>query len=152
MWLAVASVWMHKHPSALLPFFSACASEAGSTVVQWLALSPHSKRVLGLHPPADWGPSVWCLHALLVPARVFSRYSGFLPHQHVNIFIASMLTLAFSSKHSLSAASMAVDSWSCFVIAKCNYSQLHTLEEKVSQQSVCWFTDRFTNHVSWSFG
>ncbi len=41
-------------------------------VVQWLALFPHSKRVLGLNPPADWGPSVWNLHVLLVPAWVFS--------------------------------------------------------------------------------
>ncbi len=30
-------------------------------VVQWLALSPHSKRVLGLNPLADWGPSVCSL-------------------------------------------------------------------------------------------
>ncbi len=47
--------------------------------MQWLALLPHSKRVLGLNPPADWDPSVWSLHVLLVPAGVFSGYSGFLP-------------------------------------------------------------------------
>ncbi len=36
----------------------------GGTVVQWLALSPHSKRLLGSNPPADldW----WSLHVLLV--------------------------------------------------------------------------------------
>ncbi|MDW1632503.1 hypothetical protein R7O13_31200, partial [Vibrio sp. Y176] len=32
-----------------------------STVVQWLALSPHSKQVTGLDP--GWGsPSVWNFH------------------------------------------------------------------------------------------
>src|SRR4029434_9039011 len=56
----------------------------GSTVAQWLALSPHSKKALGSHP----GPSrsfqvlsVWSLHVLPVPAWVYSGYSGF-PHHH----------------------------------------------------------------------
>ncbi len=46
-------------------------STHGGTVVQWWALSRHSKRVLGLNPPADWSPSVWSLHVLLVSASVF---------------------------------------------------------------------------------
>ncbi len=39
-------------------------------MVQWLALSPHSKRVLGSNPLANWGPSVWSLPVLLVPPWV----------------------------------------------------------------------------------
>ena len=45
-----------------------------SIVEQWLALSPHSKRVMGLNPPAGWGLSVFLnLHG----------YSGFLPQMQV---------------------------------------------------------------------
>ncbi len=47
-------------------------------MVQWLALLPHSKKILGLNPPPDWGLSVWSLHVLVVPACVFSQHSGFL--------------------------------------------------------------------------
>ncbi len=39
-------------------------------VVQWPALSPHRKRVLGSDPPAAW----W-----LCAVGVFPEYSGFLP-------------------------------------------------------------------------
>ena len=41
------------------------------------ALSPHSKKVLGLNPSQD--VSVWSLHVLPVLACVYSGYSGFLP-------------------------------------------------------------------------
>ncbi len=38
-----------------------------------------AKGFWGTNPLASWGPSVWSLHVLLVPAWVFSMYSGFLP-------------------------------------------------------------------------
>ena len=53
----------------------------GSTVAQWLALSPHSKKALGSNPGRSRSSqvlSVWSLHVLPVPAWV---YSGF-PHHH----------------------------------------------------------------------
>ena len=43
-------------------------------MVQWLALSPHSKKVQGSNPSQD--VSVWSLHAFPVSAWF---YSGFLP-------------------------------------------------------------------------
>ena len=46
--------------------------------MQWLALLPHSKKVLGLNLSQD--VSVWSLHVLPVSAWVYSMYSGFLPH------------------------------------------------------------------------
>ena len=46
----------------------------GGTVAQWLALSPHSKKVLDSNPSRD--VSVRSLHVLLVSMWV---YSGFLP-------------------------------------------------------------------------
>ena len=50
----------------------------GDTVVRWLALSPHSKKVVGSYP--GWpGRSVWSLHVLPVSVWVLSGYSGFLP-------------------------------------------------------------------------
>jgi len=49
----------------------------GCTMVWWLALSPHSKRVPGSNP--CWGLSVWSLHVLPVHAWVLFRNSGFLP-------------------------------------------------------------------------
>ena len=50
----------------------------GDTVVRWLALSPHSKKVVGSYP--GWpGLSVWSLHVLPVSVWVLSGYSGFLP-------------------------------------------------------------------------
>lgn len=40
-------------------------SEDSGTVVQWFALSLHSKKVQTQKPPpADWGLSVWTLHVL----------------------------------------------------------------------------------------
>ena len=48
-----------------------------STVAQWFALLPHSKKVLGSSPDL----SVWSWHVLPVFAWVSSGYSGFLPHQ-----------------------------------------------------------------------
>uniref|UniRef100_A0A3Q3X2G2 LEM domain-containing protein n=1 Tax=Mola mola TaxID=94237 RepID=A0A3Q3X2G2_MOLML len=62
-------------PRATLYFYSAIWL---STVVQWLALSPRSKKVLGSILGQD--VSVWSLHVLPVPTWVFSGYSGFLPH------------------------------------------------------------------------
>ena len=54
----------------------------GSTVAQWLALSPHSKKALGSHPSRSFQVlSVWSLHVLPVPAWVYSGYSG-SPHHH----------------------------------------------------------------------
>ncbi len=62
--------WAYPLPMWLVYANASLASLAvGGTVVQWLAL-PHSKKVLGSNPPAEWGPSVWSLH-LLVPAWVF---------------------------------------------------------------------------------
>ena len=49
-------------------------------MAQWLALLPHSKKVLGSFPPSP-GLSVWSLHVLPVFAWVSSGYSGFLPLQ-----------------------------------------------------------------------
>ena len=46
-------------------------------MVQWLALSPHSKKVLG--PSQD--VSVWSLHVLPVSVWVYSGYSSFLPQR-----------------------------------------------------------------------
>lgn len=51
----------------------------GSTLLQWLALLPHSKQVLSLNLPSGQGFSVSSLHVLSVFARVLSKYSGFLP-------------------------------------------------------------------------
>jgi len=69
----------------------------GSTVAQWLALSPHSKKALGSNPGRPGRSrsfqvlSVWSLlvlvfsscspHVLLVSAWVSSGSSGF-PHHH----------------------------------------------------------------------
>lgn len=48
-----------------------------NTVVQWLALLPHSNKVLGLSQLADWGFSMWSLCVL--PVLVWtSGHSGFL--------------------------------------------------------------------------
>ncbi len=47
-------------------------------MVQWLALSPHSKKVVGSNPGCP-GLSVWSLHVLPVSAWVLSGCSGFLP-------------------------------------------------------------------------
>ncbi len=68
-------------------------------MMQWLALLPHSKRVLSLNPPANWGPSVWSLHVLLMPTWVFSGYSGFLPqskHMQVRLIGDSKLPIGVS--------------------------------------------------------
>lgn len=46
-------------------------------VVLWLAVSPYSRKLLGLTP--DRGLYVWSLHALPVSEWVSSRYSSFLP-------------------------------------------------------------------------
>lgn len=40
--------------------------------MQWLALLPNSKKILGLNPLSDWAFSVWRLHVLF-------RYTGFPP-------------------------------------------------------------------------
>ena len=48
---------------------------------QWLALLPHSKKVLGSSPDL----SVWSWHVLAVFVWVSSGYSGFLPHQNTCI-------------------------------------------------------------------
>lgn len=48
-------------------------------VVQWLALLPHSRKVLGVSLLGDWGLFVWSLYMLPVPVWVSSVYSGFLP-------------------------------------------------------------------------
>ena len=50
----------------------------GGTVLQWLALSPHAKKVLGLIP--SQGPSVWSLHVLPESVWVLSRFSRFRSH------------------------------------------------------------------------
>ena len=58
--------------------------DVGSTVAQWLALLPHSKKALCSNPGNSRSfqvLSVWSLHVLLVPAWVYSGYSGF-PHHH----------------------------------------------------------------------
>ena len=58
--------------------------DMGSTVAQWLALSPPSKKALGSNPGRSRSfqvLSVWSLHVLPVPAWVYSGYSGF-PHHH----------------------------------------------------------------------
>ena len=52
----------------------------GCTVVQRVALQPHSKKVTGSIPRSGMvGLSVWSLHVLPVHAWVLSGYSGFLP-------------------------------------------------------------------------
>ena len=51
----------------------------GGTVAQWLALLPHSKKVLGSNP--SWDPGPFCVEFACSP-RVcvgFLRVSGFLP-------------------------------------------------------------------------
>lgn len=53
----------------------------GGMVVQWLSLLPLSEKVLDPNLGADWGISVWSLHAFLVTDYVSSGYSGFLPEQ-----------------------------------------------------------------------
>merc|ERR1712035_185044 len=66
----------------------------GGTVVQWLALPPHSKKVAG--SILTWGLSVWSLHVLPVPAWVLSGYSGFLPQSkdmHVRLIGDSKLSV-----------------------------------------------------------
>ena len=58
----------------------------GCTVVWWLTLSPHSKRVLGSNP--SWSLPVGSLHFPSVYMWVLSGYSGFLPlpkNMHVRL-------------------------------------------------------------------
>ena len=46
-------------------------------MVKWLALSSHSKKVLGSIP--SQGVSVWSYHVLLLSAWVLSGYFSFFP-------------------------------------------------------------------------
>lgn len=46
------------------------ADSQGSTVVQWLAPSSHSRKVLGSNLLASWGFSVLSLHTMCVKASV----------------------------------------------------------------------------------
>ncbi|XP_019728011.1 pericentrin isoform X3 [Hippocampus comes] len=50
----------------------------GSTVDDWLAYAPHSSDVMSSN--LGCGLPVWGLHALPVPAWVYSEYYNFLPH------------------------------------------------------------------------
>ncbi len=63
--------------TALHVLLSTCYNKHG-TVDQWLALSPHSEKVLGLIPTGA-GPFCveWSLHVLPVSAWVFPGCSGF---------------------------------------------------------------------------
>lgn len=45
----------------------------------WLALLPHSKKVLSSNYVAEWGLSVRSLQVLLIPVSVSCRHSGFVP-------------------------------------------------------------------------
>lgn len=49
-----------------------------NTLVQWLSLLPHSKKVL-VEQSAGWDPSVGNLHVPPVSVWVSSKSSGFLP-------------------------------------------------------------------------
>lgn len=51
--------------------------KVGATMVEWLALLPHSRELPGLDPGR--GLSAWSLLFLPVPAWVASGHSGFLP-------------------------------------------------------------------------
>lgn len=53
--------------------FMATIFSVNGTVVQWLALSPHSEETLGLKPQASWSLSVWTVQILPVNALVLSR-------------------------------------------------------------------------------
>ena len=59
--------------------FSTEDDSLGGMVVQWLALLPHSKTVLGSNLMAGWGHSVCNLYVLPVSAWESSRCFGFLP-------------------------------------------------------------------------
>lgn len=61
-------------PTLICTFLVKVARHTGALV----ALSPHSEKVLGSNMPVDWGLSVQSSHALLMPAWVSSRRSGFL--------------------------------------------------------------------------
>ena len=70
----------------------------GCTVVWWLALSPHGKRVPCLIP--SWGLSVWSLHVLPMYVWVLSGYSGFLPpskNMDIRLIGDSKLSLGVSA-------------------------------------------------------
>ena len=73
------SVWISSPPCSFSP--KPNLNFLSSTVAQWLALLPHSKKVLGSSPDL----SVWSWHVLPVFAWVSSGYSGFLPHQKTRI-------------------------------------------------------------------
>lgn len=49
------------------------------TLVQQLALSPHSTTVLSSNLTTNGGLSAWCSHVLPLPVWVYSGCSGFLP-------------------------------------------------------------------------
>ncbi|XP_051942198.1 pericentrin isoform X2 [Hippocampus zosterae] len=53
----------------------------GSTVDDWLAYAPHSSEVVSSN--LGCGLPVWGLHALPVPAWVYSEYYNFLPHTKI---------------------------------------------------------------------
>lgn len=42
----------------------------GGTVVQWLAMPPHSKKILFLNLAANWSHPVWTVHVLHIPFTV----------------------------------------------------------------------------------
>lgn len=52
--------------------------DVGDTVVRWLVLSPHSRKVLSSNLLAYWGLFMQSLHVLPVLVSA-SRYSCFLP-------------------------------------------------------------------------
>ncbi len=62
----------------------------GGMVALWLALSPHSKKVLGLIP--GWDRTFLCGVCVLF-AWVFSRGSGFPHHQNMYIGVSPVSTL-----------------------------------------------------------
>lgn len=60
-----------------------------STMVQWMALWHHSKKVLRLNPAADLGLSVRSLHVLTLLPWVLFGYVDFLPQSKDRVNVTS---------------------------------------------------------------
>lgn len=58
--LTTIKIYINLKIISLIHFQKTCR-----TALLWLGLSPHSKKVLGLNPPASWGTTVsfWSPHA-----------------------------------------------------------------------------------------
>lgn len=52
------------HFKSIKLFLKSIFCVKGGMVVQWFALFPHLKKVLGLNSTADWDLSLWSLHVL----------------------------------------------------------------------------------------